>query len=81
MPAIIAGIRVAAVTTVGLVTLTVIIGAGGYGLFILRGIGRRFLTEALVGTVAAVLMAVVIDRALVALERAATPWARRRRPA
>ncbi|MFO7300076.1 MAG: ABC transporter permease [Actinomycetes bacterium] len=78
LPAIIAGVRVAAVTTIGLVTLTVIVGQGGYGLFILRGIGRRFLTEALVGTVGAVLMAVVVDRALVALERAATPWARRR---
>ncbi len=75
LPAIIAGIRVAAVTTVGLVTLTVIVGQGGYGVFILRGIGRQFLTEALVGTVAAVVMAVVIDFSLVAVERAATPWA------
>src|SRR5690606_22566471 len=78
LPAIIAGVRVAAVTTIGLVTLTVIVGQGGYGLFILRGIGRRFRTAALVGAVGAVLMAVVVDRALVALERAATPWARRR---
>lgn len=81
LPAIIAGVRVAAVTTVGLVTLTVIVGQGGYGLFILRGIGRRFLTEALVGTLLAVLMAIVIDRGLVLLERLATPWAQRRRPA
>ena len=78
LPAIIAGIRVAAVTTVGLVTLTVLVGQGGYGLFILRGIGRQFLTEALVGTLAAVLMAVVIDVGLVALERVATPWVRTR---
>lgn len=77
LPAIIAGVRVAAVTTVGLVTLTVLVGQGGYGLFILRGIGRQFLTEALVGTLAAVAMAVLIDVGLVALERAATPWTRR----
>ncbi len=76
LPAIIAGVRVAAVTTVGLVTLTVLVGQGGYGLFILRGIGRQFLTEALVGTLAAVAMAVIIDIGLVALERAATPWTR-----
>lgn len=76
LPAIIAGVRVATVTTVGLVTLTVLVGQGGYGLFILRGIGRRFLTEALVGTLAAVVMAVVIDAGLVALERAVTPWNR-----
>lgn len=79
LPAIIAGVRVAAVTTVGLVTLTVLVGQGGYGLFILRGIGRQFLTEALVGTLAAVTMAVAIDLGLVALERMATPWARSRR--
>lgn len=77
-PAIIAGIRIAAVTTIGLVTLTVIIGQGGYGLFILRGIRRQFLTEALVGTTLSVLMAVVVDTALVAIERWATPWAQRK---
>jgi osmoprotectant transport system permease protein len=76
-PAIIAGIRIAAVTTIGLVTLTVIVGQGGYGVFILRGIRRQFLTEALVGTVLSVLMAVVVDLALVALERWATPWTAR----
>jgi ABC-type proline/glycine betaine transport system permease subunit len=39
---------------------------------------RQFLTEALVGTVLAVLMAVVVDAALVGLERWATPWSRRK---
>jgi ABC-type proline/glycine betaine transport system permease subunit len=46
--------------------------------FILRGIGRQFLTEALTGTVLSVLMAVAVDTALVSLERLATPWSRRR---
>jgi osmoprotectant transport system permease protein len=77
LPAIIAGIRIAAVTTIGLVTLTVLVGQGGYGVFILRGISRQFLTEALVGTVLSVLMAVAVDTALVGLERWATPWSRR----
>jgi osmoprotectant transport system permease protein len=76
MPAIIAGIRVAAVTTIGLVTLTVLVGQGGYGVFILRGIGRQFLTEALVGTVLSVLLAVAVDTALSGLERRLTPWNR-----
>jgi osmoprotectant transport system permease protein len=78
LPAIIAGVRVAAVTTIGLVTLTVLVGQGGYGVFILRGIGRQFLTEALAGTLLSVSMAVVFDSALVVLERMLTPWSRRK---
>jgi osmoprotectant transport system permease protein len=78
MPAIIAGIRIAAVTTIGLVTVTVLVGQGGYGVFILRGIRRQFLTEALVGTVLSVLLAVVVDSALLGVERWATPWAKRK---
>ncbi|MEX0865438.1 MAG: ABC transporter permease [Acidimicrobiia bacterium] len=76
LPAIIAGVRVAAVTTIGLVTLTVLVGQGGYGLFILRGISRQFLTEALVGTSLSVMMAVVVDTSLAGLERLVTPWNR-----
>jgi osmoprotectant transport system permease protein len=78
MPVIVAGIRVAAVTTIGLVTLTVLVGQGGYGVFILRGINRQFLTEALVGTVLSVLLAVIVDTGLGRLERRLTPWARPR---
>lgn len=80
LPAIVAGIRIAAVTTIGLVTVTVLIGQGGYGVFILRGIRRQFLTEALVGTVLSVLLAVVVDFALVGLGRIAAPWNRRAAP-
>ena len=78
VPVIIAGIRIATVSTIGLVTVTALIGQGGYGVFILRGIRRQFLTEILVGTVLSVLLAVAADLALVALERRITPWARRR---
>ncbi len=75
---IIAGLRIATVSTVGLVTVTVLIGQGGYGVFILRGIRRQFFTEVLVGTLLSVALAVVADLLLVALERRVTPWARRR---
>jgi osmoprotectant transport system permease protein len=78
LPAIMAGVRVAAVTTIGLVTLTVLVGQGGYGVFILRGIGRQFMTEALVGTVLSVLLAVLVDTGLSGLERRLTPWTRSR---
>ena len=60
------------------VTVTVLIGQGGYGVFILRGIRRQFLTEALVGTVLSVLLAVAVDAMLLGVQRWATPWARRK---
>jgi osmoprotectant transport system permease protein len=78
MPVVIAGIRIAAVSTIGLVTVTALIGQGGYGVFILRGIRRQFPTEILVGTLLSVLLALAVDALLVALERRLTPWARRR---
>ncbi|WP_229022938.1 ABC transporter permease [Actinomarinicola tropica] len=76
-PTIVAGIRIAAVTVVGLVTITALIGEGGYGVFILDGLRRRFSTPIVLGTVLSVLLAVAIDIALVLVERALTPWARR----
>jgi osmoprotectant transport system permease protein len=78
LPVIIAGIRIAAVTTIGLVTVTALIGQGGLGFFILRGLQRFFNTEIILGTVLSVALAVVVDLALVGLERLLTPWSRRR---
>ena len=76
LPVIIAGIRIATVSTIGLVTVTSLIGQGGYGVFILRGIRRQFLTEILVGTVLSVGLALVADLLLAAVERLTTPWSR-----
>ena len=78
LPVIIAGLRIAAVTTIGLVTVTALIGQGGVGFFILRGLNRFFSTEIVLGTALSVLLAVTVDVALLLLERAVTPWARRR---
>jgi osmoprotectant transport system permease protein len=78
IPVIIAGLRIAAVTTVGLVTVTALIGQGGVGFFILDGLNRFFSTEIVLGTVLSVIIAVSLDLLLVILERALTPWARRR---
>jgi osmoprotectant transport system permease protein len=78
VPVIVAGLRIAAVTTIGLVTVTALIGQGGVGFFILRGLNRFFSTEIVLGTVLSVLLAVSVDVALLLLERALTPWARRR---
>lgn len=76
LPAIIAGIRIAAVTTVGLVTVTGVIGLGGYGDFINSGLKRQFNTEIVLGGGLAVLMALAFDVLLLAAERACTPWRR-----
>jgi osmoprotectant transport system permease protein len=73
---IFAGIRVATITTIGLVTVTALIGEGGLGYFILLGIQLFFSTPLLVGALGSVLFAVVMDGALVLVQRALTPWTR-----
>ena len=78
-PAIIAGLRIAAVTTVGLVTITALVGAGGYGVLIDDGLSRRFNTPIVVGATLSIAMAVAFDLALLGTERVLTPWARRSR--
>lgn len=78
LPVIIAGIRIATVTTVGLVTVSAIIGFGGLGFFILRGLQTFFWTPILVGTLGSALLAVALDVAFARLERRLTPWVARR---
>jgi osmoprotectant transport system permease protein len=79
LPAIIAGLRIATVTTVGLVTVTAVLGLGGYGFFILRGLNTFFWTQILVGVVLSVVLATLLDVGFVGLERLLSPWARRDR--
>lgn len=77
-PVILAGIRVATVTIIGLVTVTSLIGKGGLGFFILQGMRRFFSTPIVVGAVLSVLLAVLADVGLLWLQKAVTPWARAR---
>ncbi len=79
MPAVMAGVRVTAVTTIGLVTIAAIIGEGGLGRLIVDGINRDFKTPLVTGTVLAVVLAVVVDTALALTQRGLTPWARVRK--
>ena len=79
MPVIIAGIRIATITTVGLVTVSVVLGLGGYGFFIYRGFQARQITQTLVGLVLSVALATILDLTFVLLQRWLTPWARERR--
>ena len=80
-PGIVAGVRIACVTTVGLVTVTALVGEGGYGNFILDGINRDFSTPIVVGTVCSIVLAITLDISFVVIERLATPWAHRARAA
>ena len=77
LPVIIAGLRIATVTTVGLVTVTAVLGLGGYGYFILRGLNTFFWTQILVGVALSVVLATVLDVAFLGLQRLLSPWARR----
>jgi osmoprotectant transport system permease protein len=78
-PAIMAGIRIATVTTIGLVTVTALIGQGGLGSLINTGLIQDFKTPLVVGTLLSVLLALGADLGLAGLERAITPWSRQRR--
>ena len=74
---IVAGVRVALVTTIGLVTVTGVIGQGGLGALILQGIQQFFATPLVIGAVLSIVLAVVLDGVLVVLQRRATPWTRK----
>jgi osmoprotectant transport system permease protein len=79
MPIIVAGLRIATVTTIGLVTIATLIGMGGLGYLIVNiGIQRRFPTATLTGVIVVVLLATVVDLGFQALQRRLTPWARAR---
>jgi osmoprotectant transport system permease protein len=84
VPLIVAGLRVATVSTIGLVTITAILGEelGGLGYYIFDGAGRSFATEIYAGAVPTVLLSLALDRLFVSLQRRLTPWqaAARERP-
>jgi osmoprotectant transport system permease protein len=74
---IIAGLRIATVSTIGLVTVTALIGQGGFGFLILTGMQRSFFTtEMIAGAVLSVALAIAADGLLVLLQRRLTPWTR-----
>ncbi|MEO8246232.1 MAG: ABC transporter permease [Chloroflexota bacterium] len=79
LPVIVAGLRIATVTTIGLVTVTALIGRGGLGYLIVNtGINRFFPTSIYTGVVLCVALAVAADLGLLGLQRWLTPWARAR---
>jgi len=77
-PAIMAGVRIATVTTISLATVAAYIGAGGLGTLIFDDIQSGFKTEFVAAGAMAIALAIVADILLVIVQRAITPWSRRR---
>jgi osmoprotectant transport system permease protein len=75
VPLIIAGLRIATVTTIGLVMVTALIGEGGLGQVMLRGFNFRNWTAVYAGAAITLALAIAADLVLVGLGRLATPWA------
>jgi osmoprotectant transport system permease protein len=79
LPVMVAGIRIATVTIIGIATIGAYISGGGLGKLIFDGINRNFPTMIIAGAVLATALAILADLLLLALERYLRPWARRRR--
>jgi len=73
LPVIMAGIRISAVTAIGLTTLAALIGAGGLGQMIYRGISMVNNRMIVAGAVPAMVLALLLDFALFLLEKGVTP--------
>ncbi len=76
-PVVLAGVRTAAVITVGAATLAAFIGAGGLGEPIVTGLGLADTRLVLAGAIPAAVLAVLVDLALAGVERAVGPAHRR----
>jgi len=68
-PTIIAGLRIATVTTIGTATIAAVIGAGGLGVFIFRGIASVDKVQILAGAIPAALLAIAADSFLGWIEK------------
>lgn len=73
-PVLLAGLRVVAVSTVSLVSIGSLVGVSNLGTLFTDGYARGFMTEIVIGVVATVLIALVLDAFLVAAARILMPW-------
>jgi osmoprotectant transport system permease protein len=77
LPAFMAGLRIATVSTVALTTVGVLVGHGGFGQMIVGGFNANFYrAEIVAGTVGCVVLALFADVLLAGIERLLTPWTR-----
>ncbi|WP_246635218.1 ABC transporter permease [Actinoplanes hulinensis] len=76
LPVILAGLRVATVSNISLVSVGALIGIGGLGQLFTRGFQLFYIEPILVGIVLSVLLAGLADLIIVLVQRAVTPWTR-----
>ncbi|RWZ52960.1 ABC transporter permease [Labedella phragmitis] len=76
LPVMLAGLRVATVANISLVSVGALIGVGGLGALFTRGLQLRYLDPIIVGIVLSVLLAVLCDLVIVLVQRRLTPWTR-----
>jgi osmoprotectant transport system permease protein len=77
LPVMMAGLRVATVSTVALTTVGTLVSYGGLGNLIADGVQNDFKAELLAASVLCVVLAFVLDAVIVALQWLVTPWARK----
>lgn len=77
-PGLLAGLRVVAVSTVALVTVSAVLGVKSLGMLFTDGFQRGIIAEVITGILATVLLAVAVDRLLVAIGWLLMPWLRAR---
>jgi osmoprotectant transport system permease protein len=78
-PVILAGLRVAAVSTISLVTVGILIGTESLGYLFTNGYQRRIVVEIFSGVVMVVVIALLVDYLLVLLGRLLMPWTRKQK--
>jgi osmoprotectant transport system permease protein len=71
-----AGLRVVSVSNISLVSVAALLGIGNLGMLFTSGLQRDFVTEVVVGIIAILILALLMDSILVLLERLLTPWTR-----
>ena len=76
VPVVVAGLRVAAVSSISLVTVGAVIGFGGLGKMFTDGFQRDIPAEIVTGIVLVLLLALVVDGLILLLGRVLTPWDR-----
>lgn len=74
VPVLLSGVRVVAVSTIGLVTIGALIGMSSLGTLLTDGFQRGIAAEVATGVVATMLLALLVDALLLAAGRALTPW-------
>ena len=72
-PLVLEGVRTASVQSVGLVTVAALIGAGGLGWFIFRGLGQAAPDLIILGAIPIIILAFIVDATMRTLVRIATP--------